>query len=165
MRRFVSTMVCALVITGILAGCSTRIGDFTTISTKNVEIGGKYVKTGTFEGEDIAWIILIIPTGIPNLKTAVDRCLENGGGELATNAVLSTEWMTFILAGSNGYSVKADVWKRATMGDLADPTKEIFELNLRPDGGHELTSVTNSNIRYKVFDKNKDAYSQLAISK
>ena len=60
-------------------GCSERIGDFTLISTKNVDIGGKYKKLDErYTGEDSRGDILGIPLGMPNLKTAVDNCIEAG---------------------------------------------------------------------------------------
>ena len=162
-RRVVLLM--SIITLGMVTGCSQRIGDFTTISTKNVEIGAKYVKIGTFEGEDKAWMILVIPTGVPNVKEAVDRCLENGGGELATNAVLYYNTLPLILVNNYGYVLKADVWKRASVSDLSNPTKQIFEVQMRPDGYQELISVNDKNLRYRIFDKTKEATHQVTYAK
>src|SRR5579883_3470633 len=123
------------VLLGSFIGCTTRIGDFTLISTKNcnVESGGKYVKKGSFEGDDIDWIILFIPTGSPNLKTAVDHCIEAGDGDLITNAVLSsTNW--YFLVGQIGYTVKGDVWRSASRSDIDNPSIEKFTLVNTNDG-------------------------------
>lgn len=150
--KYLSKAAILLVLVSFLASCSTRIGDFTVISTKNVpvETGGKFVKKGSFEGDDIAWIILFIPTGMPNLKTAVDRCIENGNGDLITNAVLSTKQWYFLI-GQTGYNVKGDVWRAATTGDLMDPQKEIFELQNGPQG-KVLISMSDKSKRMTVLD-------------
>lgn len=146
----------------ILNSCTTRIGDFTVISTKNAELGQKYVQTGTYEAEDMAWIIIFIPTGIPNLKTAVDKCIEAGNGVLITNCVLSLKQFWFII-GQQGYLVKGDVWKRASTGDLNDPSKEIFELAKSTNGGFELVSVNNPQKKLAVADPNNPNTIKVAI--
>jgi len=63
-------------------GCSTRMIDFTVISSKNANIQGKsYGKR--VEGKDCAGLLLgLIPiTGRfqPNMKEAVDRAIEGAG--------------------------------------------------------------------------------------
>lgn len=56
-----------------LIGCTIRLVDFTVISSKNVSVptkaAGKRVA-----GEDCAFF------GIPNMKEAIDRAIESGGG-------------------------------------------------------------------------------------
>ncbi len=150
------------VVAMVISGCTTRIGDFTLMSTKNVEIGAKYVKTGSFESEDKAFMIIIIPTGIPNIKTCVDRLIENGGGELATNVVLNSTYWWALLVGQSGYEVKGDVWKRASMGDLRDG-RDVFELNTTPEGHQYLSSVKNPSLTIDVTtdDDIKKQYDQL----
>jgi hypothetical protein len=89
-------------------GCTTRIGDFTVISTKNcavaVEKSGQRV-----EGEDSVHIILGIPTGTPNLKTAVDNAIQKGGGDCMIDAVIEARWWTAILYGQSGIAVTGTV--------------------------------------------------------
>lgn len=61
----------------LLSGCSVRIVDFTAISTKNVNI--QAFETGKrVVGEDCAPVVLF-PLAIPNMKTAIDRAIENAG--------------------------------------------------------------------------------------
>src|SRR5262245_42913369 len=74
------------VIALILTSCTTRIVDFTIISTKNIDIS----KGATFqrgksrvEGIDKVYVIVIIPTGFPNVKEAVDRAIESLPGAVA----------------------------------------------------------------------------------
>ncbi len=62
-----------------LSGCTIRLVDFTVISTKNVRIPtadkGKRVT-----GDDCV-IVILFPFGIPNMKEAIDRTIENAGSE------------------------------------------------------------------------------------
>jgi hypothetical protein len=70
----------------LLSGCTTRITDFTVISTKNVDIstiGHSKRGTNRIEGRDTAHTIIFVPTGIPNLKEAIDRAIENVPGAVA----------------------------------------------------------------------------------
>jgi len=79
----------ALLAVGMLvsaSGCANRIVDFTVISTKNID----WSKASTFtraksrsEGKDAAHIIIFIPTGVPNMKEAVDRAIESVPGAVA----------------------------------------------------------------------------------
>jgi hypothetical protein len=63
----------------LLSGCTIRMVGFTVISTKNVKIPtvdkGKRVT-----GEDCV-VVFLIPFGIPNMKEAIDRTIENAGPE------------------------------------------------------------------------------------
>ena len=63
----------------LLSGCTIRIVDFTVISTKNVKI--PTADKGTrVTGEDCV-VVFLIPFGIPNMKEAIDRAIENAGPE------------------------------------------------------------------------------------
>jgi len=150
MRRYASVVLLSFAaLSVLLSGCVTRIADFTLMSTKNVSLGEKYVKIGRFEDSDLAWMILFIPTGFPNLKTAVDNLLDRNGGELATDVVISSKLLPLILANQTGYKVAGDVWKRASVGDLRSGS-ELFDLTTGPDGRQRLFSSTNSTISYTV---------------
>lgn len=93
----------------ILSGCVTRLGDFTLISTKNVDLSkGASFQRGPsrVKGEDVATIIIFIPTGVPNMKTAIDRAIESVPGGIALlDAVLSMKAWWFIF-GQSGYVVE-----------------------------------------------------------
>lgn len=140
--KSILVLACACV---ILVGCSVRVGDFTLISTKNVEIGGKYVKGARVEGEDKAFSFLF-PFGAPNLKNAVDRCIEAGNGELLTNVVIN---YTAPFIGPFGYNILGDVWTKATTGALYDPNIELYELR-STSSGFELCSLKDENKHIQV---------------
>jgi hypothetical protein len=102
----------ALVLFGIIStGCTTRLVDFTVISTKNVD----WSKAATFnrssarvEGKDTAHIIVFIPTGIPNMKEAIDRAIESksGGVALVDGVVYSKFWWIPYIYGQTSYVVE-----------------------------------------------------------
>ncbi|MBS1904568.1 MAG: hypothetical protein JSS75_12745 [Bacteroidetes bacterium] len=152
MTKNLKLLAIVFILAGFIGGCTQRIGDFTVISTKNcnVETGGKFVKKGSFEGDDIAWIIIFIPTGSPNLKTAVDRCIEAGDGDLITNVVLSaTNW--YFLVGQVGYTVKGDVWRAASRSDIDNPNVEKFTL-VNTNDGKQLVSDKDPSVHCMVAD-------------
>jgi len=65
----------------VCSGCTSRLVDFTVISSKNVE-GMRFDPAGKgerVEGKDEAWWFLFIPLGQPNIKEAVDRAIESAG--------------------------------------------------------------------------------------
>ncbi len=101
-----------LVLMGLICGgCTTRIVDFTTISTKNVD----WSKAETFvrasarvEGRDTTHIIIFIPTGVPNMKEAIDRAIEStpGGVALVDGVVYSKFWWIPYIYGRTSYVVE-----------------------------------------------------------
>jgi hypothetical protein len=95
----------------ISTGCTTRIVDFTTISTKNVDWSKAptfYRASARVEGKDTAHIIVFIPTGIPNMKEAIDRAIESkpGGVALVDGVVYSKFWYIPYIYGRSSYVVE-----------------------------------------------------------
>lgn len=78
----------------MVTGCTTRLGDFTVLSTKNVDVSG--VKPGDrYTGEDCINLLLsMIPLGEINWKNAMDQALERGKGDVMVDIVLTAKgWM------------------------------------------------------------------------
>lgn len=123
----------------VFAGCSQRIGDFTIVSTKNYERGVNYKMLGRMEGDDKVLLIIGIPLGVPNLKSAVDRAIEAGNGVYLANAVIDYGGWNAILVGKVGYTVTGDVYGTAERGDLNDPNIELFHLE-HGEGGLVMKS-------------------------
>lgn len=86
-------------------GCSTRIGDFTALSTKNIyckNIDVTKLPQKRVEGEDVTFL------GIgADLKDATDRALEKGDGNLMIDAAYYFEDRFLFL----GYKVVGTVVK------------------------------------------------------
>jgi hypothetical protein len=104
-----AVLVCCL-LTFSLTGCVTRLVDFTIISTKNIDLarGADFKRASSrVQGEDIVSIIIIIPTGVPNIKTAVDKAIESVPGAVALlDGVLSQKAWSIIIFGQNGFVVE-----------------------------------------------------------
>lgn len=101
----------------IIAGCGTRHGDFTVLSSKLIRLSDfeleKVNRVKGVEGKSTAQIIFVIPTaGDPSLEDAIDEALEKGNGDVMTDAVIySWGWYIPYIYGSFGWRVKGDVIK------------------------------------------------------
>jgi hypothetical protein len=86
MKKILMTCFAALAVTG----CTHRIGDFTVASTKNMDVTDATHKIDygkRAKGIDRAHIILFIPTGIPNMKEAMDNTIESSPGAVGLSDV------------------------------------------------------------------------------
>lgn len=92
-------------------GCATRLADFTIISTKNIDLSrGADFKRGQsrVQGEDKFAIIIFIPTGIPNIKQAIDKAIQSVPGAVALlDGVITYKfwWIPYIF-GETSYVVE-----------------------------------------------------------
>jgi hypothetical protein len=111
MKRILNltTLAFCLISALLTAGCTTRLTDFTVLSSKNLDFAhaGDFKRgTNRVTGKDEAYIIIFIPTGVPNIKTAVDRALESVPGAVAlVDGVVYAENWWFII-GANSYIVE-----------------------------------------------------------
>ncbi len=119
------SIVLAIAVLGF--GCTIRHADFTVLSNKNVEISRVDLKriqlVRNQEGRDGRLWFLIFPLGMsPTLEEAVDQCLEDGGGDFMTSAVISRKWWSFILFSYGAWYIKGDVGNSLSYasGDLPD---------------------------------------------
>lgn len=79
----------------LLAGCTQRIGDFTFISTRNIDLSNAEVdvrKGKRVTGEDCAPTVIIFPLGRPDLEEAVDNALQSGSGNVMVDQVSYHRW-------------------------------------------------------------------------
>lgn len=70
---------CIIVVTMVLSSCSQRLAEFTILSSKNIDYSKlpDYKRmNGRVVGEDKAHIIILIPTGSPDTKEAIDKAIE-----------------------------------------------------------------------------------------
>ena len=98
-----------------LSGCVTRIMDFTVISSKNVDIPG--TRGEKVEGEDMKSIVIVFPTGQPNIKEAVDRALEKGNGDVLLDGVIyAKSWYIPYVYGQTGFVVDGTAMRTSRAG-------------------------------------------------
>jgi len=95
----------------VAAGCTARLVDFTMISTKNVDLtkGASFVRgPSRVEGSDKVHIIIIIPTGTPNMKEAIDRAIESVPGAIALmdGVVSQRAWTIPLIYGQSMFIVE-----------------------------------------------------------
>lgn len=108
----------------LVTGCTTRIGDFTTVSTKNVSMNEEYQKAGSTEGSDGTFLF-----GQPDMKTAVDNALENAdsNARYLTNArILGTSYPFY-----SKITVEGDAWVPV---NGADAEGEVYQLEKTEEG-------------------------------
>lgn len=100
--------------TGMLTGCVTR-SDCTVMSSKLVRLNDFELDKADRKdgyGEDVRHSVLGIPFGPPpTLKEALDRGLEQGGGDVMTDVRVDYWSWTMLLYGQEGWSVKGTVVK------------------------------------------------------
>jgi hypothetical protein len=109
-------IVCFLVVAS-LAGCTTRLVDFTVISSKNINM--KHSQNFVEQSQRIVGTdmkpVIIFPLGIPSAKAALDDAIDSVPGCVALeNGVLEQRFFVFIF----GF-----VEFRATGNCLIDTTK------------------------------------------
>ena len=107
MKKVILSVVAATAITG----CTHRIGDFTVASTKNMDVtdAAHKIESGKrIKGIDKAHIILFIPTGIPNMKEAMDHAIESSPGSVGLSDVTIKQGSFYIpfIYGQEWYEVE-----------------------------------------------------------
>ncbi|HRE59422.1 MAG TPA: hypothetical protein PLW09_16555 [Candidatus Kapabacteria bacterium] len=132
-------------------GCKAIIGEFSAISTKKVDIGMKYVKTQTIETKQSMWFVFGFPLDKMTLMTVVSQCLEEGGGEYATDVTITSETLPLVLVSHLTYSIKADVWKRASSSDILLKKQDIYELKIMDDGKKYMVATHNTENVIPIF--------------
>jgi hypothetical protein len=109
MRRITAAVVGLCLFVIFTMGCTTRLTDFTVLSTKNVDLSkmGTYTRgLSRVKGEDLAFIIIFIPTGQPHPKEAIDRAIQSvpGAVALVDGVVYQKGW--WFIFGQSGFMVE-----------------------------------------------------------
>ncbi|MHC5185078.1 MAG: hypothetical protein ACYSPI_12515 [Planctomycetota bacterium] len=78
-----------------ITGCSTKLGDFTAISSKNVDLSNFSTQVGTgskrVKGVDEGNVIFIFRNKFPNIEDAIDDALDKNNAYMLSDAVLRSE--------------------------------------------------------------------------
>jgi len=98
----------------VLSACSTRrLGDFTVVSTRNIDMDGEYELVGSkVKGKDMTPIIYVFPLGNPSIEGAIDDALDSVDGDIMTDAIITQNVWWFYIYGEQRYIVVGDVWKK-----------------------------------------------------
>lgn len=156
------TITCVLLFTLLVTGCSRRMIDFTVISSKNTQLQIPTEATGPrVEGVDEAWLIGIIPFGIPTIKEAVDRAIESAGPgyDALTDGVLYQTSVYFVIGAKYGYKVVGTPIKSSLVGArLQGKNDESVE---QPLIYHSSLGISNDEAltKLKIIKGNKPNFS------
>lgn len=93
----------------LLSGCSIRVADLTVGSTKNYNINGNKFVTGPRVTAEDSYPVIIFPTGIPNLKTAIDRAIEKDQCAVGLSNVVITQLNHAFLFGKIGVRAEGNL--------------------------------------------------------
>ena len=127
MKKIINIILVAL----FFVGCTQRMGDFTVLSTRNVDLNANYVKVETnVTGQDKKLLIITIPTGTPNIEAAIDNALKKiDGGAVMTDVSLTYRWFYIpYIYGEMIYEVEGDVWIKSDVdvGDFMNDADKIY---------------------------------------
>lgn len=106
MKKVVLAVISAA---AIMSGCTVRVADMTVASTKNYNINSsKFVKGARVIGED-NYPVIIFPTGIPNMKTAMDHAIQKDECAVGLTDVVMSQLNHSFLFGMIGFRVEGDL--------------------------------------------------------
>ena len=107
----ITILLFTLILPLLFSNCTRRLVDFTIISTKNIDLskGATFVRgKNRVEGKDMVHWIIIIPTGKPNIKEAVDKAIESTPGCIALldGVLYNTFWWIPYIYGQQYFLVE-----------------------------------------------------------
>ena len=106
MKKAVLAVIAAA---ALVSGCTVRVADMTVASTKNYNLNSsKFVKGARVIGED-NYPVIIFPTGIPNMKTAMDHAIQKDECAVGLTDVVMSQLNHSFLFGMIGFRVEGDL--------------------------------------------------------
>ncbi len=122
-----SLFIGVLLLLGVSA-CSHRLTDFTVISTKNVPLGQKAAslqKAKTrVKGVDKSHVVLLFPIGMPNMKEAIDKAIEQYPGAIGlVDGVVKSRGWSCLIYGQNSFVVEGTPLYETDVKDMNIPTE------------------------------------------
>jgi len=113
-KRNVFLAILSATVLAMFAGCTTHHGNFTVISTRNIDWSRahEFVRSSDrVEGRDIVHIIILFPTGTPSMFAAVDAALAQvpGAVALVDSAIRSFGWYIPWIYGQQGWIIEGSV--------------------------------------------------------
>jgi len=136
----------------IMSACSQRVVDFTIISTKNIDFSDKADfkrSKSRVTGIDKKHFIIIIPVGVPDMKTAIDVAIESTPNciALVDGVVYYKYWYIPLIYGQMKYVVEGT--------PLIDPSITSIDDNTIPDYSRIELNSSNKIINIENITKEK----------
>lgn len=97
------------VVASLLCGCTYRVADLTIASTKNVNFDSQQLSKGKKVIAEDTYPVLIIPFGIPNVKTATDKAIEQNKCAVGLTDVVVTQLNHAFIVGEVGVRVEGNL--------------------------------------------------------
>jgi len=134
----------------LLTGCTTRLIDFTIISSKNFDLANSenFKKdTGRVIGEDSSRIIIIFPTGTPNVKEALDEAIEQVPGAVALVDGVISQYSFYIpfIYGTSAWIVEGSPLIDTSLADIRDFEGKYLISFLNPESNKYETIYTDKS--------------------
>ncbi len=93
----------------LLSGCTVRVADLTVASTKNYNLNStKFTKGKRVTAED-KYPVILFPMGIPNVKTAIDRAIEQDHCAVGLTDLVVTQLNHAFIFGKIGVRVEGNL--------------------------------------------------------
>ena len=96
-------------LTALLCGCSYRVADLTIASTKNINLNSQQLTTGKKVIAEDTYPVVIFPLGIPNVKTATDKAIEQSKCAVGLTDVVVTQLNHAFIFGEIGIRVEGNL--------------------------------------------------------
>ena len=146
-----------LVSSVLMAGCSTRIGDFTLMSSKNVDLSqlGSYQRSAkTVKGSDsLITVLFFIPVKSKiDLKKALDHALSKiPGAEALVDVRFDYRKLNFLLFQIDGYVVSGTALVNPKVVDASETTPDKPYLVMDTKDGEHFTKRYISETEYQIL--------------
>lgn len=93
----------------LLSGCSVRYADMTVGSTKNYNINSNNFSIGKRVSAEDMHPVIFFPMGIPNMKTAIDRAIEQDQCAVGLSNLVITNVNHSFIFGQFGVKVEGNL--------------------------------------------------------
>ncbi len=135
-RAVVATFSITVFLT--ISGCATYHGQYSVLSNRVLDLKGfnparALEKRVYAEGSSERRIVALFPDrdSLPTLDEAIDKALEEGGGDLILNAqVLRWNWYIPMIYGTSGWKVVGDVINTGSAGAKLQPVNPWAHMGL-----------------------------------
>lgn len=133
-------LILAAALTTLATGCTTRVGDFTVASTKNIDLNETHFTEGArVEGQDLVPAI-IFPLGSPSVKEAMDEAIEKDRCAVGLNDVVVDNGFFYLYFGAFWTDVEGtlvmDESKDGCEGAGARSRNQKLASNTQPNKTH-----------------------------
>lgn len=93
----------------MLSGCTVRVADMTLGSTKNIALDSSHFTKGQRVTAEDTYPVILFPSGIPSVKTAMDRAIEKNRCAVGLTDLVVTQLNHAFIFGKVGVRVEGNL--------------------------------------------------------